>query len=501
MKRTVIIFALCLLVVACGVGASAWYLHQDRDQVAVTARTVKGDISAAQGFIARQSAQSQRHLLWDLTIPLGNPENTVTEFSYQNEDMVLYRGGLDPLYISTDVYFMNTDWPQEEETPALAALYREAAERVPSTGEVYTESVLLEEYTEVYPLDLYVLEMEEIYGGTAASSSSGPAHKAIADVLEEYFVFPTAPGMTWQIDAVKSPQGELEYLYGYPSRTTGVELIGDWKGDSWYCAFGSGTYPLLSYEKVPGGFGIYRMDLVREGEELKGATVETVFSLPEGVTVLDLTLSGDGSQLLVTYGQGDTYTCLVLDEETMAVEQTIAIPAQPPEQANGYFLGDDGEYDSYPLAVWDIETSLVGENFLILAGDDNFYLYSVADGVYTYEFSFGAYRFDLDSDYGGLGFGPSIYGTSPEGVWDGERLAIGKADGNTFRTPTGLTLWVFQEGELLYNGAYTTSLNDNDADQALRDAEEAEDWETVLKLEENTVWLLEDKKLSLTYEP
>ncbi|MBQ2925198.1 MAG: hypothetical protein IJE03_00005, partial [Ruminiclostridium sp.] len=63
MKKTFAIFALCLLVLLGGVILAVTALHNDRDDVVVTANTLAGDPAAAQGFTARQSVHRGGHLL------------------------------------------------------------------------------------------------------------------------------------------------------------------------------------------------------------------------------------------------------------------------------------------------------------------------------------------------------------------------------------------------------------------------------------------------------
>ena len=79
-------------------------------------------------------------------------------------------------------------------------------------------------------------------------------------------------------------------------------------------------------------------------------------------------------------------------------------------------------------------------------------------------------------------------------LWDGQRLAVAAITGPPFQTPTGLTLWIFRGGELLYQGSYTTSLNE-ETEQDLSHGESLE--ETLDK----TVWILEGEGLSLGCDP
>lgn len=222
MKRWFAIFLLCLLVIAVGAAASLLWLREDRSQVAVTAEPLEGDISAAEGFTAWQSAHMGRHLRWDLTIPLARPADTVAEYTYLEEELALSLRETAPLYFETG-------YLREENSP-LERVYKDVAARAPQLGpgETYTETVLLEGYLDAYPLYVYVYEQLAPAHGYSTFTVTAPAHKEIGRMMEDYFSFPLPPGLSCQVAV--TDQGAV-YSLDVPGQ---VQLVGDWQGDTYW---------------------------------------------------------------------------------------------------------------------------------------------------------------------------------------------------------------------------------------------------------------------------
>ena len=186
MKKTFAIFALCLLVLLGGVILAVTALHNDRDDVVVTANTLAGDPAAAKGFTARQSVHRGGHLLWDLTIDLGDPDATRTEFTYVKEDLGIPTPRMgEAILIQTP-----TSWSSYSDLdnlePAYQAMARDVAWRTPE-GEARTETLLLSDYWDCYPLSVHL--------PTDDTDLTEEDHARDAS-FTDFFRFPVMPGDT-----------------------------------------------------------------------------------------------------------------------------------------------------------------------------------------------------------------------------------------------------------------------------------------------------------------
>ena len=65
MKKTFLVFSLCLVLALAGLTAVVVSLHDSRDDVEVTLTTRTGDPIHAQGLTARQTVCHAEHLFWE----------------------------------------------------------------------------------------------------------------------------------------------------------------------------------------------------------------------------------------------------------------------------------------------------------------------------------------------------------------------------------------------------------------------------------------------------
>ena len=472
MKKNFVIFALCLVLVLAAAGAAICNLHEDRNQVTVTAETLEGAPKAAEGLVATQSAHYGGRLLWDLTIPLDRPEKAATAFSTVNAlpqpepilDINFFSipGGTVPYFSEREDVLANLSPTFEPLRPIFADVIRRAP-----AGEEYTETLCLSDYLDTFPLCLEFWTVQDPAPYTVSGS--------IIETFQNYFTFPVPSGAQWTFTVVKSSSGSVEELRFDPGNYRSLGFLSACGADAVYFAFDPGIHPPLSFAQVPGGYGIYRMALSQEDTKeetifhLDDDSLETVFSLPEEAAVLDLNLSPDGSSLLVTCGQGEDYTLLVLDTGTMEVKQTLSVPAVPPASGNAYAREKDGTYTPYPVYDWDIDASffghasLVTENCLLLQGRDNLYLYTLEETGYVYRFT--AFHDDALFEI-----------NNPAAIaWNGEKLAVATASHYSYTEDvTGLSLWIYDEtGQRIYQADYETSLNDIASEDAEYEARKA----------------------------
>ena len=435
MKKTFAIFALCLLVLLGGVIAVVTALHDDRDDIVVTAHDRTGDRSAAQGFTAQQSVRRGGHLLWDLTMDLGSPEESQTEFTYVKEDM----GFPDQTMPDAISIMPPTIWASVADLDHLPAHFeamaRDVVWRTPE-GESRTETVLLSDYWDCYPLSVGIVTDD------ASVTQEDYARDA---AFTDFFRFPVLPGDTLEITVDPRPDAMWQFSTQPDSTGMAFHVNSVMADETIFFSFRPGAWPFPSFENVPGGYGLYRLDLTDGREDLN--SLACIYPLPDGTFILDLALTPDGSRLVMTTGNALGYACTVLDPETLEELQTFDLPMTPPTISTTYTLDKEGNRSSYPYYYFEVFGSLVSQDTFLLLGYDDIHLYLWKDGAYTHQFSVSTEDFHLQAIRPGC-----------ESLWTGEKLALASADGWV----SGLTLWIYdQAGELRFNGHYETSLTEH----------------------------------------
>lgn len=462
MKKTFAIFALCLLVLAGGVIAAVTTLHDDRDQVVVTANDLAGDRAAAEGFTAQQSLRRGEHLQWDLNIDLGQPENTQTEFTYRKEDMGYpYQDIPEPIWITSVSGYSSTaslDYLSEE----YQAMAQDVFSRTPE-GEARTETILLSDYWDCYPLSVSF--------GFDRDNTAPEEDQAIQDAFNEFFRFPVIPGNTIELTIDLTPGAEWQVTTQPANTAMDFHMVSAMTETALFFSFQPASWPFPSFENVPGGYGLYRLDLTEGRPDPDSLTC--VHPLPEGTFALDLALTPDGSHLLLTTGNRDGYTCTVLDPQTMEETQTFPIPMDDPVITTASTLDKEGNRSSYPYYYFEVFGSVIGEDFFLLLGYDDIHLFLLEDGAYVHQFTASTQEYYIQTIRPGC-----------LGVWNGETLALA-----SHSNEPGLALWVLDsQGALLYHGLYATSL---EADAAV-DESDLDSWQDQL-------FLVEGRELTLRW--
>ena len=431
MKKTFAIFALCLLVLLGGVIAAVTHLHDDRDDMTVHFAALQGDPAAAEGFTATQSLHYENYLRWDLTIPLDQPENTEIAFSRQKD---LYYGGEGTfvncaVYINIpdgDSYQLNEKIYDLEElflTDPNLAVYRDFLPMVKEVlaetpnNQRHSKTFLLKDWLEVYPLAV------EAY----APYMAGPASMSeLGDAWEDFFSFPIPEEEAWTITMEKGSDGAiLAFQLFCETPAYSPNALWAYAGDRLFFTLDGNSSGACA--NAPGGFGLYAPEVVWEDgapwQQLD--QLSNVYPLPQGTEVLDLKASSDESRLLLTIQQGDGAIFQVIDPETMELLHTFPIPQEVPERV-----------------FW-------GENFLLFLGPETLHLYEPDGETYTHVFSAPMEDHIRNAEDYLL-----------RAVWNGERLAVATA-GDYQRQLPGLTLSVFADGALAFQGFYEPDPNEN----------------------------------------
>lgn len=428
MKKAFLCFVLVLCLTLGLVVPAALSLHQARDQVAVTSATTYGDPTQAAGLTAKQSAHYDNHLRWDLTIPLDRPEDTATAFSSRQPPAE--GGPMGPsIYARTPsgATFLSGGTSLESAVEAnfelapLLPLFQEIAQQAPD-GQIHSETIDPRDYLDVYPL---VVDITVPY---AAYRSGDGSMAYLSQVWQDFFAFPIPADERWTITIRKGSQGGIQEFSLEAPATYAPNFLTAYAGERvFFTLDGNSSGACVN---TPGGFGIYTLALA-EQDGIPWAELDAlsnVFPLPQGTVVVDLSASQDGQSLLLTTRLGDACTLRVIDPETMEVKQ------------------------SFPVSDPNLSGVLLGENFLLLYGEETFHLFSLENGTCAHVFSAPM----EESMVQGADYLGDNYLTA---AWNGERLAMGAS-----LTPdsSGLVLAVYEAGTLTYLGTYVTSLTEED---------------------------------------
>lgn len=484
MKRAFVVLALCLVLALVGLTAWAVPVSQSKEQVVVTAQTLAGDSSAAEGLTARQGAVYNNQLVWEMTIPVHHPENTVTDFTrylYDSDKLPQAPESFGGIQLYTMTSFGmglgNAGVPLDEDLSFFTASDRSLNAMKPllvsvcdnaEPGESHTETVRPADVLSHYPLsiDTHLPQVESWRYSTSGGWSSEwemDSFQAFYTAFQDFFDIPIPEEARWEITVCTTENGNLQELgVNALERNASLNTVSAVGETTCYLAFlpiDETTTPDLS--QVPGGPGIYAVDY--GAGQVYADTLRNFFPLPEGELVQTLSLSPDGKTLALLTHRDGSYTCTLIDPATAAVRQRLC----PTESAG---------QGSFYSQVW-------GEDFLFLYGGMDFILYEKQTD--------GSYAFAMAGEL------PSPPLNTPVCAWDGARLAIGTVDYNR-TSAVSFALCVYQAGQLTYQGQYETSLN------RLSDPTQAElEEETTLQTLDRFlpgISILQANPLSLTWQ-
>lgn len=477
MKARMIVLLLCLVLAADGVVYAAQAIHGQREAVVVTETTVRGDRSAAAGLVARQKARSGMALCWDLTIPLDDPAAATTAFSRpvpKGADEWTSTDGSAWFHIQSaalggsGTYFgsgVALDELEESDfgLAGLEPLLKDVYDRTPN-GESRTETLRLRDYLTCYPfsVDLTLGLSSEDYGAAepvqgydnVSYYGTDVPEDVVTQALNDYFRFPIAQDATLTVTVDRDGEGRIREISCTPDddHFGSLDPLSLELSDGLWFSFYRWNDGMLDYSEIPGGYGLYHLPVTLEQGRYGLALtprpdrLETVVSLPDGASAVDLRRSADGTALLLTWSLGMELHCTMVDRTTGAVRQELLLPFEA------------GEYGDWVDATASLRSLVEQDGLLLFTTYSSFALCGQeADGAYRV-LCHGALT-DTIAEPGYL-------------AWDGQRLALAALQG-----VTGLDLAVYDAtGVVQYVGQYRTSLNEGLRFQTDRLGTDEERW-------------------------
>lgn len=429
MKRTPSLVLLLALLSAGALTGSTLALQSKSDQVSVTAQTLAGDPSAAEGLTVNLPLVLEDCLFWDISFPADHPEQAVTQFRYdpEGEPPVYTKGSASvDLLLGSNVIYL--DPLEEGNDPRWIAMLEDLSTGMRPDSQRHC-TALLTDYMEFWPMEAYLPDCPL-------------SSKVLNQLMSDYFTIPIPQDYEAEFELTVDSQGKLTRVTCYGDNRYWFQGI-TWCFETpqgYLFTFSNAYYArerneslLLDGSRLPAGWGLYRLTV--NGDNT-GGQLETVYSLPEGSEILDFLAAGDQSAYFLLTREEGMLRLRVFDQDTVLQDTFDLLP-----------MGEDDHYMQ----------TYSGGDFLVPIvygeGPDSYRLAVVAAGSQGWQPHF---TFSL-AEQAALGLG----GISRlEDYWC--PLAMDYADGRlAIRDKNGganFSLAVYDGGELAYLGTYESSL-------------------------------------------
>lgn len=441
MRKSLTILAALILAAAVVLSVGLHSISDARDQIVVTQTTLQGDLSAAEGLQVRTVLNEDRQLYWSTDFAATAAERAETEFRYyqSRQDTGPEKLQLDATLEIAGLNFGMGGVIHFDESEDYGIRYdrMRPAEDVASRtkpGESRTETLLLQDYYEYYPVSLHTNWLDQwSYDGFQRAQDEKFADYFRILLPEDKWVTVTVEkddaGQVVNIDCYEDwpeevpPDYEAPYTFAYTVATE--EAI----------------YLLLSgnedYSHVRGGFGLYKIPVAEvsswAGETFRFPLQALDLDHIENIYPLDpakkncLQRGMDDEELLLFEETDAGMLMHVMDLKTCQIRQTleVALASNP--------------------AVW------FHEDLMIMA-DRN---YGVEENwLWVFEKHDGLYTQWLDCPFYPLN-DEGMYYQNLTFAFDGEKLAM--ADFQITYCGASPRIAVYDKTGLLYAGDYAYS--------------------------------------------
>lgn len=430
-------------------------INNEKENVTIRENVIFGDRSYAEGIKIFTRAKYMGNLFWNTSYTIGGSANTYYEFHYNK----YYEYG-EREYMGLDLgfdyaYGVNSITPLEDLT-GIERAFRELADAT-KPGEKSTKHIYLQDYYDYYPIAVSVSLPGILWQGNdyeRLASEDAVNERAVWDKFRDFFKIPIPddlPGI--DISVGKDSRGnvvsvgsggERAPFYSHSTYTDTkcfFSIINRYTNENSESKY-------YDTSLIPGGYGIYAFDyekvrdtsntygsttVFKEGYEtgIKEETLRLVYPLEQDAEVIYLSVSKDGSKLLIfTEEKGATYLN-VADTETFTELQRFKV-------ADDSKLGTYYEYDS----------------FIVLEGyqeDLNISVIEICEDG-TYRLAFSVPRSQL-----------SEYYSIQDIAFNGRELAIitNMYNESPLFELCGFAVSIYNSSGLVYYGEYESSLSLN----------------------------------------
>ena len=349
MKRLPTLILLLAILSGGILAGTAIVVQGAADHVTVTAETLSGTPSAAEGLELSLPVYCQSATLWDLTVPAARPEDTRTDFSFspfglRNADLTLFsffnpypmRRSIsvepDPLRIEIPTRAFSV--PNVNSSYQWIEAVQMVADETP-IGETHTRQLHLAEVYDSWPMEVYL-------------DGNGIWFDPVGQSFEDYFSIPIPQDYIVTITITKNEQGQVTSVEcddGYPlDCTCNYIQLRDailFTFTIQYHNYDANTHNLADGSAIPGGWGVYRLTTNEDKTEGK---LETLFSLPQGSMVHRFWAKDDAIFLLTSEDQQ-----LRLRQFSPDMELLDTIDLLPTEGTNSFYAMWEGDGYFVPI--------------------------------------------------------------------------------------------------------------------------------------------------------
>ena len=461
MKKRFLVFVPLVCLSLCTLIALPIWVGKGGEQVEITQTTLEGDPAYAQGLTVSCHTMWDGHLFWETTFSAQNPAGARTELTtYQNErDTGVYTTQLKVTPASrnfgistsenSNTGLLDDSWGHWNYEAFLAPIKDLAQEMEP--GATRTFSVCLNDWYDTWPMTIDQYQVSVDWEGMSQEQADRQFQNFFGIPVPQNFILyytlkMNEKGAVYDVDVsptppMEEPQEEMtgdaatvqEAEGAVPSEPF-LESYSVRGEQGWYLVlnnrFEAEGQPRTDLSHVQGGNGVFLIPAQNVGgkDTLRLGDIRTVYPFPEGECAISIDRDQAGRLLVYTEDEAGTWYLTVLEEESAQVLQRLELGQLGGVSILAYVEGDGIR--------------------LIQAGSERLLLL-VEEGE--------GYRLEsilpVPED---IMYQLSDWVQSNSAAWDGERLAVICPQFSTYETQMLAAVW--QDGKLVYLGAYQNSL-------------------------------------------
>lgn len=442
MRRILVLLLVLLTVCAAGMSFAALELDTASRQVEFTRKAGYGDPSAARNLELVLRSGYDRHLLWETHCRIeGETVLAQTDFSFSAMERIERdHRPCDGVRLQTVISagMGDPDEPQE----GLAAAYQELYLQT-SLGEEKSRVVYLKDYYTYIPVSVSLDFPDYFLNAEPGDSHMAQLELEIAQAFRDYFRIPVLADTQLEISVSRDLSGNSQgFGMGH---STGDDFYlwteSACTPDACYFTFDAHTAQdkLIDTRAIPGGYGIYRVGVAQNDEDMLAAVreMEMVYALDPEASLLALDVTQQHDALLLHTVEEGTYFLTVIGLEDMQMLQKLAVMPLPEADYGWQFhTGDDF------LAV-----VLPGSTLVVFSRGEN-----------------GIYAVDIVTELAQAGDAVQSSGSSGLAMdYDGQRFAVSGflSEEELYGQSCGFYLAVYDGQGLRYYGEYSSSLDAN----------------------------------------
>lgn len=461
MKKRFLVFVPLVCLSLCALIALPIWVGKGGEQVEITQTTLEGDPAYAQGLNVTCCTALGNHLFWATTFSAQNPAGARTELTtYQNErDTGGYTTQLKVTPAScnfgistsenSNTGLLDDSWGHWNYEAFLAPIKDLAQEMEP--GATRTFSVCLNDWYDTWPMTIDQYQVSVDWEGMSQEQADRQFQNFFGIPVPQNFILyytlkMNEKGAVYDVDVsptppMEEPQEEMigdaatvqEAEGAVPSEPF-LESYSVRGEQGWYLVlnnrFEAEGQPRTDLSHVQGGNGVFLIPAQNVGgkDTLRLGDIRTVYPFPEGESAISIDQDQEGRLLVYTADEAGNWYLTVLEEENAQVLQRLE-------------LGQLGGVS--------VLTFVEGEGIRLVQAGSERLLLLVEEGE--------GYRLEsilpVPED---MMYQLSDWTEGSSAAWDGERLAVICPQFSTYETQMLAAVW--QDGKLVYLGAYQNSL-------------------------------------------